>query len=873
MLPDEMVLRFPGAPPTTPRQRVGGKGASLITMAAAGLPVPSGHVLTSEFFAPWLQAMEGSPGAHDDLDDPIQARLDKALRLPLTADQSETLTRLQTTLATDGIAWVAVRSSAADEDAADASFAGIFESFLGVARDQIEPAVRRCFAASFDQRVLAYRRERGLSAGQCFAVVVQQQIDSEVAGVGFSLNPINNDFDEAVFAASWGLGCAVVDGHVSPDHLVVDRISGRFIEQALGDKSTAMRLGKSGGVLVQAESRATERALSDPQVAQLLAMIGRVETTFGSPVDIEWAFADGQMHLLQARAITTFIPLAQAMQTAPGEPRRLYLDAALSKGMTSNRPYSVLGLDQIARSFGGLITRWFGPVGDLSAADGLISFVGSRMYLNTSDLLWLVSPARLAEGHRATDTLTADIIAGVNRQRYRSPARPRWLGLPLLWRLPRACWRLRRLFWALLQGVFAPAALYRRYRQTSSELLQWLDPQRQSDAPLIDLQQLMTNRMAQGFEVLMAALVIGLVSPRLALGRKAETHEPLVDATARGIEGNVVVDMSLALYSMAQLLNPADFESIDALADRLQRRTLPKPLLVAYDDFIARFGWRGAEEMDVANPRYADDPRIALRQMAAMAGSDGFDLAANHQRFVEERKLAYAQLAAQCGPLRRALLRRVRQWNQFFAGARDTPKHINVLCNDIIRRRALVQGESLVRAGRLDRVEQVFDLTFHDLQQAQAGDDFDLRTLADERSRLQRQLKSQVRQFPPLMDSRGRVLAPLPKAAEPGVMRGMPVSAGTARGPVKVLHSADGASIAPGDILIAYTTDPGWTPLFVNAAAVVLEVGGVLQHGAVVAREFGKPCVVGIAGIATALTNGEWVEVDGSAGSVRRIER
>jgi len=868
-----MILRFPGAPSTTARERVGGKGASLIRLAAAGLPVPAGHVLTNDFFAPWMAAMATSLGERVDLADAVELQSERALRLPLTKDQLETLDQLHEALVADGIALVAVRSSAADEDAISASFAGIFESFLGVACDAVEPAVRRCFAASFEPRVSAYRRERGLQRSPNFAVVVQQQIDSEVAGVGFSLNPVNNDYDEAVFASSWGLGSSVVDGQVSADHLVVDKVSGARVEETLGDKRVAVRLADSGGVISQPESRASERALSDAQVAELVAILGQVESTFGGPVDIEWAFADGQLHLLQARAITTFIPLAPAMQTAPGEQRRIYLDAALSKGMTSNRPYSVLGLDQIARSFGGLITRWFGSVGDLSAADGLIAFAGSRMYSNMSDLLWLVSPARLAAGHRATDTLTADIIAGIDRKTYRSPRRPRWLNVGLLWRVPRALWRLRRLFWHLLQGLFAPAALHRRYQQTSAELLAWLGEQRQSEASLIDVQQALTARMARGFEVLMAALLFGLASPRLSLGRKAAQHQALLDATSRGVEGNVVVDMSLTLYAMARLIKQGDFDDVDSLTDRLQRRQLPEPLLSAWDDFIAHFGWRGAEEMDVASPRYADDPRIALRQMAAMATTDGFDLPANHQRFITEREHAYAELASKLGPLRRALLRRIRRWAGYFAGARDTPKHINVLANDVIRRRALAQGEALVAAGRLDSIEQVFDLTFEDLARAQREQALDLRTLAHQRSALQRRLRTQVRHFPPLIDSRGRVLAPLPRPEEPGVLRGMAVSAGTVRGPVRTLHSADGARIAPGDILIAYTTDPGWTPLFVNAAAVVLEVGGVLQHGAVVAREFGKPCVAGIAGIVKAFSDGDWVEVDGSAGTVRRVER
>jgi rifampicin phosphotransferase len=365
--------------------------------------------------------------------------------------------------------------------------------------------------------------------------------------------------------------------------------------------------------------------------------------------------------------------------------------------------------------------------------------------------------------------------------------------------------------------------------------------------------------------------IVGLLSPgRLLRGKTAEERE-LAARLQRGVRGNVVVEMGLALYRMARLLDRSEFEDLDRLAERIEGRRLSLEFLAAWDDFQGRFGCRGPQEMDLASPRYADDPRLALRQMSFMASDDAFDPGAAHERLVEEREAAFEALLRRSGPLRRALLRRVYRLNELFAGTRDTPKHLIVLANYALRRQALRRGQALVREGRLDVAEHVFDLSFDDLGAASVDPTLDLRAVREERGSFRWKLETHVRAFPAVIDSRGRVLRPPPKEISPGLLRGVPISPGVVTGPARVLRRADEKPVEKGDVLVAYTTDPGWTPLFVNAAAIVLEVGGVLQHGAVVAREYGKPCVAGIDQAVTRLRDGDLVEVDGAAGTVRRL--
>jgi pyruvate,water dikinase len=859
-MPTTMLIPLHDPAPADPSQ-VGGKAHSLMRLAAAGLPVPAGATLTCAFFEPWRAALAALASR-----DNVRAC---ARRLPFDRRQREALAALPALVGDGPEMRLAVRSSVVGEDAADASFAGVYETRLGVRHADLETALRECFAASVDPRVDAYRRERGVDgAAPSVAILVQRQLDSDVAGVGFSLNPVTNDYDEAVFAAAWGLGTVVVDGRVVPDEYVVDKAAGRLLAERRGDKRVAARVA-AAGVVEAAEPRAGERALTDAQLAELTALVRAVEALYATPVDIEWAYAGGRLHVLQARPITTWVPLPDAMLTRPGERRRLYLDAALSKGMTTNTAFSPLGLDQMQRALGGLVANWLGAAPRAAAPDALIFFDGGRMYMNLGDLLRFASPAQLAKGHASTDTLTAAILAGVDRARYRAAARPRWLRASLLWRAPRALWRVRGLFGFVLLALFRPDAAHRAYVRTSAALVDALRARLDDERALDELQRDMTAAMVPAFGVLMGAVLLGAVHPRLALGRAGRFPAELLAPLTRGSRDNVTVDMSLALQRLARSLDADAVADPARLAQRVADRELPEPFLAELDRFFATYGWRGPDEMDVASPRYADAPALLAGQLAALR--DGVDLGAAHARHAEERAAAYAAIAARLGPVRRWLLGRVRRLHESFAGARDTPKYVNVLCNFVIRTRALRAGARLAAAGRLDEADHVFDLTFDDLAAAAADPALDLRARRAANTRFLRRVRAQVRTFPPVIDSRGRILRAAVPDAGPGVLRGMPVSAGVARGPARILRTADAARVEVGDVLVAYTTDPGWTPIFVNAAAIVLEVGGVLQHGAVVAREFGKPCVVGIADVVATLADGELVEVDGAAGTLTRL--
>jgi pyruvate,water dikinase len=244
-----------------------------------------------------------------------------------------------------------------------------------------------------------------------------------------------------------------------------------------------------------------------------------------------------------------------------------------------------------------------------------------------------------------------------------------------------------------------------------------------------------------------------------------------------------------------------------------------------------------------------------------------------HNRAREKRESAYGRLlevARKKGRRQERKLVRNYEILTKLGGFRESPKYIFVVLTDLVRRRLLADARQLVANGQLDQVEQVFDLTLDDLAQGMANPDLDLRVQAEENTRYLNKLR-RVRNLPHIVDSRGRIFRAPPRPAGPGEIAGMPISPGVVRGPAVVLERPDDKPVRPGDILVARATDPGWTPLFVNASGVILEVGGMLQHGALVAREYGKPCIAGIENATTLLRDGQMLEMDGANGIVRFI--
>ena len=879
----DVVLPFPGTS-GAPIEQVGGKGHSLIRLAALGLAVPPGIVLTARFFEPWVAAIQAcaswllladAPAVrHAALCELLQQH---AADLPLTDVQLEAVATARARLARLSDSQLfAVRSSSPQEDLAGASFAGGYETRLGVRPEDFVDAIRACFASMFAERVIAYKLARGIDLSTPrMAVVIQTQVMSDVAGVAFSLNPLNNDYDQALINANWGQGETVVAGEVSPDHWLLDKLSGEVIDHQIGAKQLSRWLQADGALIERHDHRRQEACLTPDQLHRLLVLVRRIEADFALPVDVEWAIADDCVHLLQARPITAFVPLPTALLTRPGERRRLYMDIALSSGLTINAPISPMGLSVFRGLFRGLSERAFGRLDlKLGPGDALVMLDGGRMYLDVSNAMWLGGPRLLARKLEIQDTALARTLASIDPAVYRSLKRPIWAGWRMLRRIPGAWWRLRRMMANSIFPFLAPQRMHRsmaaKLAAFEAELHQEID----ASLPLNEFwERQVTARLRILFDVSLAAVAPGVLAVQ-AFTRVAEPvvrlHEELRGRLDRGFEGNVVVAMSVQMHRLAQLLGSERGQDANELARRLAAGTLPAAFLDGWSRFVRQFGCRGPLEMDVAHPRYADAPAVALGQIASMpVDAPDYDPAAAAMRQIERRREAVASVISRAGPIRRGILQRLHRVIELYGGLRDTPKQHLLMILHGLRRRLILDGAKLHRLGRIDAVEDVFDFEIDELLAAAADPDFDLRARRLARREYYERLAAQIVNFPPLIDSRGRIPRPPRGPRRDGEFCGVGLSPGVVRGRARTLRSPHDGPLVKGEILIAYTTDPGWTPIFANAAAVVLEIGGALQHGAVVAREFGLPCVAGIVGISTAIKDGQMLEVDGAAGTVR----
>lgn len=864
-------------------REVGGKGLSLIKMAGAGLPVPPGFVLTVAFFKPWLDTLKGSGEWKEFLaakaeEFPQRCKALKAVCAGFELDDTqkksvqESLDALESRYR-QGL--FAVRSSSPEEDLEGASFAGEYETVLGVKVAGFQEAVRRCFLSCLDERVFLYKKEHGFATDDArIAVIVQAQVASEAAGVGFSLNPFTNCYDEAVINANWGLGESVVSGMTTPDQFVVDKVKKVIVERKIGKKEASVWLKKDGGTEQRPDPRHDQPCLSDEQVLEITDVVTRIEQFYGKPMDTEWAYEGGRIHMLQARPITAYVPLPDYLVTAPGAPKHLYMDVTLCiQGL--HEPTSVMGTATLRHILGGVFKEALGAdVGPTLFGEGGQD-QGGRIYSNLSYAMLMESKEKLAALFTNMDTLAAETLRSLDEDEYRARQCPpvmKGLALRALSHMPDT---IARLF----EAALLPANLYRAYMKELHGYVTRIQAEEEKNLSLMEFYETACRLFAH-FIVHWSIPILAVPVKAKAMVRDLFRDDPQeihghVEHLDRSLPGNVTVEMGLALFHLSTLLEPADTASLASLMERLKKRTLPGEFLVAWDDFLEKYGFRGPAEIDMASPRYRDIPALLLSQIKSIMAIRDSDQnpEAIYEKSQKERQVAYEILSEAAhgkGWLTHKEFERLYRIIETFGGYRETHKYYWIQMIDKLRRRILDEAQKLVTAGRLDAPVQVFNITIEDLDEALRDPSLDLRSRMKQRMSYIDKIKN-VKDFPHIIDSRGKIPRPPRKKTKEGELAGEAISAGVVRGTVKVLHTPDEKPVNPGDVLVARATDPGWTPLFINAVAIVLEVGGMLQHGSLVAREYGKPCVAGIENVTTLLKDGQVVEVDGGNGVIRII--
>ncbi|MDG4837771.1 PEP/pyruvate-binding domain-containing protein [Micromonospora sp. WMMD967] len=783
---------------------VGGKAAGLGELIRRGERVPEGFCVTTEAYR---------------------------LGVIPTAEVVAAYERL-------GAGPVAVRSSATAEDLPDASFAGQQDTVLDVVgTTQLIAAIEKCWDSLHSDRATAYRDARQIDHRQVrMAVVVQRMITPRAAGVLFTANPLTGRRDEMAVDAAPGVGTTVVDGVATVDHYVLDGVA-----------------------------RDDTGCLTSAHLADLRATGERLQTHFGCPQDIEWAIdADDVQWLLQSRPITSLFP--QPPATDKPLPR-VYLEFGHVQGM--RQPVTPMGMSTLRTQIAAMLAS-------LGVRVEIVD-IGGRLYGDLTDLARdrssrkrLVKLLAVDFGPRAqavmqhvlADPRFAPTSGGVTRGGAPTAASLRTARravVGILRALARPDTARIRMFEAIEQmrtRSAAPTDL-----GSAADRLRFVQAR---DAHADDTADAIMWPIVAGMlaAALPAALLKGLAGPD-------EIHTVL-----GGMPHNITIEMDLALWRLAQSAGDHRQLLLDTppaeLAARHLRGTLPDIGMAAFLDV---YGHRGVAEVDLGVPRWEEDPTPVF---AAVANY----LRVTDPQQAPDRRFRRAASAAETaledltrrarrrrpvrGTVAAFLLRRARS----LAGLREAGKFAGLHPLRETRRQLLLIGADLHDSGLLDQPDDIMFLTLDEVHDVVHQGVDPRATVTARRAVHRRELRRGSVPVALLSDGTD-VEAVLPAApAADGTLTGVGASAGRVTGPARVVQDPRTAHIEPGDVLVAATTDPGWTPLFLTAAALVTETGAIMAHGPTVAREYGIPAVICVPDVTRTLRTGQVVTVDGAAGTV-----
>ena len=850
---------------------VGGKGAHLGNLARIeGVRVPAGFCVTTDAFQRIMAEARS-------IDDPLDrlSRLKSDDREAIRALSAEIRRIVEESRIPDDLAAAiirplarlgeqaayAVRSSATAEDLPTASFAGQHDTYLNV----VGPAailqhVSRCWASLFSERAVTYRLRNGLDHRNVhMAVVVQQMVFPQTAGILFTADPVTGNRKVASVEASFGLGEALVSGLVNADVYKVR--DGEVVARAVATKQLAIYASPAGGTQQQAiePERQDQPALTGAQVVRLAQLGRRIEAHFGQPQDIEWCLVDDDFLIVQSRPITTLFPVPAQSD------RENHVYVSVGHGQMMTDAMKPLGLS----------------VWQLTTLRPMYE-AGGRLFVDVTREL--ASPARragLLEVMGRGDPLIGDALQRIVERGDFIPSLPdEGRGRAPVGGAPAPIETDPAIVAELIGRSQASIAALKRDIQTKSgpALLDFI---------LADLQELKRILFdPRSHQVIMAGMeATWWLNEQLQawLGEKNAA-----DTLTQSVPHNVTSEMGLALLEVADVIRPyPDVVAFLQLQLQLQLQhpedetfldELPKldggrEARDAIRAFLDRYGMRGVGEIDITRPRWSERPTTLVPLI--LSNINNFEPGASERLFQEGRQEAWNKEQELLERLRalpdgerkaeetRRMIDRVRT----FSGYREYPKYGMVSRYFVYKQALLEEAERLVQAHVLREKEDIFYLTFQELQEVVRTKQVDDRLI---RLRKEAFRSYQALTPPRVLTSDGEVVAGAYRRDDvpAGALVGLPVSAGTVEGRARVILDMAEADLEPGDILVTAYTDPSWTPLFLGIKGLVTEVGGLMTHGAVIAREYGLAAVVGVEHATRLIRDGQRIRVHGTDGYV-----
>ncbi len=875
---------------------VGGKGANLGEMTKAGFPVPYGFCVTTEGYQEFITHNNLSDFIYQVIKDAnfenineigktIRDRLQQS-KIPEQIEQ-EIITAIRKG---DADTYYAVRSSATAEDLAFASFAGQQDTYLNIQGEKaLLDSVRNCWASLFTDRAILYRIQNNIAHEMVqMSVIVQKMVLPEVSGIMFTADPISGHRGIISIDAGYGLGEALVSGLVSPDIYKFRKSNKQIDSRTIAEKKLAIMPIEGGGtqkVEITGE-KSLNQVMSDSQIRRLAEVGMEIEKHYGSPQDIEWCISlghssasdvEGELFIVQSRPITSLFPLPKPLP----QDDALHAYASFNHFQVMTDPISPLGIDMLR-----LILSF--DKGARSAKDyKILKSSAGRIYMDLSELLY---NKRIRKGlpafiKNADALLSSSLIELVNRPDFEERIKKNKNTTKALRKY------LQPIIFNMIQNV-----TYRKPEGTIDFMNSYIGQRVKKATEDVNNAKPGIERLESIYEVasfykdfpnLLPRLGPGIISFKALekLEQKLLGSREYVDLILKGLEGNITTEMGLLVGDLADIVRKSpelvkEFENEDysTLLARISQLTDTdnEDFKNKFQSFMEIYDMRAAGEIDMAKDRWVENPEPLARSiMATVKTAEEGVHRKDYKETIERAKKAAEELVTEVknkhGVIKSKVAQRLVKVLRNYLPAREHPKYLIMKLILIFKKAFLEEAKVLVHKGHLNEERDVFYLGFWELYQAIQNDE-SLIKLVEQRKEEYRHFKKLS--APRVLTNEGEEIKTsynrenLPE----GAIAGMPVSSGVIEGIARVITDPSKASLNKGEILVASFTDPGWTPLFINAAGLVMEVGGLLTHGTVVAREYGIPAVVGITNATKTIKTGQKIRVNGDSGYVLVVE-
>ncbi|MBC1490868.1 phosphoenolpyruvate synthase [Listeria booriae] len=847
----------------TNKALVGGKGANLGECAKiSDVQVPTGFCLTTEAYQKTvseneaLQALLHQLSAQKITNQDQISKIGQSIRALI--EEIEIPREIEAEI-TDHLAKIgseqayAIRSSATAEDLPTASFAGQHDTYLNIiGKTEILKYIKKCWASLFTDRAIVYRIQNNFEHTDVqLSVVIQQMVFPSASGILFTADPITGNRKTLSIDASFGLGEALVSGLVSADVYKVQENT--IIEKNIATKKLAIYSIKTGGTETKSlpADQQTNQTITDHQILQLEQLGRSIEAYFDKPQDIEWCLADDQFYIVQSRPITTLFPVPKEAD----KENHVYLSVGHQQMMTD--PIKPLGL-----AFYLLITP------------APMRIAGGRLFVDiTPNLAAPASREILINGIGQSDPLMKDAIdtivarEGFIETNTTEEARP----IPTS-SADKPIENIPEIATSLIANNEASLAKLKQTIQTKSGAAVF-------DLILEDIpefKRVLFN--ADNLRVLLSAMNAATWLNEKMQEWLGETN--VADTLSQSVDNNITAEMGLELLDVADAIRPypevitflqntKDQNFLEKLGD-LQGGEVARDAIMTYLD---KYGMRCAGEIDISRTRWSEDPTILIPMI--LSNIKNFQPNASRQKFEQARKEALQKeqdLLARLknlpeGEQKAAKTKEVITVLRNLTGYREYPKYGMINRYFVYKQALLKEAAQLVQAGIIKEPEDIFYLDFEELYEVVRTKQLDYTIITTR--------KADYNQFdkltpPRVLTSDGEIITGKYKRENlpSDAIIGLPVSSGTIEGRARVILNMADAYLEEGDILITPFTDPSWTPLFVSIKGLVTEVGGLMTHGAVIAREYGLPAVIGVENATTHIQDGDRIRVNGTEGYI-----